>query len=987
MTYRDHSTPLKERLVFMKTTFSCFGFSLLTAWLALAQTVSGTLAGRIVDASAAPVAAATIEVLLEERGLTRVVETNADGQYRLVALPPGGYELRVRKTGFAELRRERVEVQVGATVQLDFALQVAGVAETLTVAEQVDELTRAMSTGSRGTVFTEADLDRIPALSGRTSRNYSSQVFLLPGTNNSRTPHAPFAINGLRGQSSVNVMVDGADFNNPNSGSLLGANFTEQPVSQEALRSVEVQTSSYKAEYGRSASGAINLVTPSGTNDWHGRFYEFFRNDALDARNTLNSERPSLRQNQFGMLLTGPVIRNRLFLSMNAEWFMQRAANSAVPQATFTQAERAGASPAVQGLLQHYPLPNSFSAAGVAQFDPGRVSERQLGRTWFGRMDWSISQKHLLTARVTNSDSLRRAANLFATGSAGWNQNRSGVLHLTSTLSSRVVNETRAYYTTYNIPLWPLTRFLGDPALNGEVGRMTVTGAAALGTFFRDDSRVHNYQASNDTSINQGRHGIKFGIVTRAIQIATTQRADGDGNLAFLSRADFLAGRPATYTRVLGDTRLDQRQRELALYVQDDFRVHPSLTLNFGLRYELYTPASDQYDRVAVNYRTDRNNFAPRFGFAYTPGRQQSLVLRGGYGLFYAPLAARYLGNTRLTPPRVTTAISRNPSLSNLLGGSLTQSQNLTATSEDLRQPYVHQWNLTTEYRLPSSALVASVGYVGTRGLALPMTRLPNGGALLAQGLRPNPANGVVTLLETAANSVYHSLQATLNGRIGKSLTVRNSFTWSKSLDEVSRDSVNIYSQNNRRLDWGVSEFNVPLNFSSAVIYDLPGAAKLRGLTRSAFGGWQLTATNAWRSGFPFSLLSGTATPEGLVVNRINDVAGTLVRGQVGAFGFQPAAGLTLPQLRLQVLPAAGTFGSLGRHTERAEVFYDLTLGMQKEFAVTERWRLQLRAEAFNAINLVNYDTYANNLADPRFGQAISAAPARAVQLMLRLSF
>jgi hypothetical protein len=229
-------------------------------------------------------------------------------------------------------------------------------------------------------------------------------------------------------------------------------------------------------------------------------------------------------------------------------------------------------------------------------------------------------------------------------------------------------------------------------------------------------------------------------------------------------------------------------------------------------------------------------------------------------------------------------------------------------------------------------------------------------------------------------------LQATLNGRIGKSLTVRNSFTWSKSLDEVSRDSFSIFSQNNRGLDRGLSDFNVPLNYSSAVTYDLPGA-NLRGMARSAFGGWQLTATNAWRSGFPFSLLSGTATPEGLVVNRINDVPGSLIRDQVGAFGFQPAAGLTLPQLRAQVLPAAGTFGTLGRNTERAEVFYDLTLGMQKEFAVTERWRLQLRAEAFNAINMVNYDTYANNLADPRFGQAITAAPARAVQLMLRLNF
>jgi hypothetical protein len=294
---------------------------------------------------------------------------------------------------------------------------------------------------------------------------------------------------------------------------------------------------------------------------------------------------------------------------------------------------------------------------------------------------------------------------------------------------------------------------------------------------------------------------------------------------------------------------------------------------------------------------------------------------------------------------------------------------------------------LTTEYRLPRSGLVASVGYVGTRGLALPMTRLPNGGALLAQNLRPDPNLGVLTFLETTANSMYHSLQATLNGRIGKSLTVRNSFTWSKSLDDVSRDSANIYAQNNRRLDRAVSEFDVPLSYASALIYELPGATKLTGLARTAFGGWQFSATQAWRTGTPFSLLSGTATPEGLVVNRINDLPGTLQRGQTGVFGFQPAAGLTLPQLRAQIVPGAGRFGTLGRNTERAEVFYDLTLGLQKEFVVTERWRAQFRVESFNALNTVNYDTYANNVADPRFGQAITAAPARAVQLMLRLNF
>lgn len=171
-------------------------------------------------------------------------------------------------------------------------------------------------------------------------------------------------------------------------------------------------------------------------------------------------------------------------LDMNAEWYVQRAAIRSVPQATFSAAERASAPTRVQGLLSHSPLPNISSATGVPQFDPGRQSERLLGRTLFGRLDWAINAKHLLTAR---------AQNLFAMGSTGWNQHRSGALHLTSTLGSRAVKEARVYYTTCNTPLLPLTRFLGDPALNGSLGRVTVAGAGALGSFFRDDSRVHNY--------------------------------------------------------------------------------------------------------------------------------------------------------------------------------------------------------------------------------------------------------------------------------------------------------------------------------------------------------------------------------------------------------------------------------------------------------------------------------------------------------------
>ncbi len=951
-----------------------------------AQTVNGALAGSVLDPSGAPVDGARVQASLTARKEVRTTLTNREGHYLLTGLTPGEYELEVSAVGFAVHRTAGLQVTVGAPIRHDVGVRLGSMTETVTVAERTDELTRALDTGTRGGLFDEQAMANLPALAGRTSRNYSSQLFLLPGTGGSRTPHAPFSINGSRGQGMTNVMVDGADFNNPNSGSLLGANFTEQPVSQEALQAVEVQTSTFKAEYGRAGGGTINLITPAGTNEFHGRLYEFFRNDALDARNTLNAERPTLRQNQFGGLLSGRIIRNRLFFAANGEWMLQRAANSSVPQPTFSLAERASAAPSVRPLLELYPLPNATNPAGVALFDRGRVGEVLTGRTWFGKLDYQVSEKHLVTYRYTHVESLRRAANIFATGSAGWNEVYSHTAAVNSTLTPTTVNQARAYYTSYNIPLWPLTRFLGDPAVNGEAGLMSVTGAASLGTIFRDDSRTHNYQVQNDLSMLRGRHALKFGVIGRRVLVATTQRSLGDGQLIFDSRELFLQGRPRTYTRVLGDTRLDQVQNEWGFYGQTDYRMRQNLTMNLGVRYEMYTPPGDQYGRIVPNYGATHNT-APRFGVAWTPGRQQALVLRGGYGIFVAPLAARYVGQTRLTPPRVRTVVALNPSLSNLLGGPLVESNNLTTTDPNLRQPYVQQWNLTGDYRVPGTRLVASAGYVGTRGIALPMIRLPNGGDRLSQAQRPNPAIGVWTLLETAAVSSYHALQAQLTGTVTPRLTMRASYTWARSMDDVSRDSVNLIAQNNRRLDRAVSDFHLSHNFTSAMIWQLPERKYGSGVARGLLNGWQLAPVLQARSGFPFSVLSGGDTPEGVRVNRINHIPGTLVRGQEGAFGLRPGAGLSLAQMRAAVTPAAGSFGTLGRNTERAMPFFDVSGSLQKAIPLTERVELQLRGEAFNLLNRASYDSYANNILDPRFGQGISAFPARQVQLVLRLQF
>ena len=163
------------------------------------------------------------------------------------------------------------------------------------------------------------------------------------------------------------------------------------------------------------------------------------------------------------------------------------------------------------------------------------------------------------------------------------------------------------------------------------------------------------------------------------------------------------------YTKVVGDTRLDQRQTEVALYGQTDFRVRPNLNFNLGMRWELYTPPGDRFGRVEANYATDRNNIAPRLGFSYSPGTQTRLVVRGGYGLFYTPLPMRFLGNLRFTPPRVQQFSVLTPAFPNLLVGSRVPRSDVTVTDPSIIQPYAQQYNLTVDVRVPGSEAAVSV--------------------------------------------------------------------------------------------------------------------------------------------------------------------------------------------------------------------------------------------------------------------------------------
>jgi hypothetical protein len=505
-----------------------------------------------------------------------------------------------------------------------------------------------------------------------------------------------------------------------------------------------------------------------------------------------------------------------------------------------------------------------------------------------------------------------------------------------------------------------------------------VTGLPVLGQF-RTPGRTtfHNYTISDDLTWSFGRHIVKTGVVARLLQPNTVSERDFNGTLIFTTVDSFLAGRPVSYTRSVGDSRLDLRGQEYGVYVQDDWRVRPDLTLNLGMRWEYYSVPRDKFGRIGELYSPDRNNVAPRFGFAWNVGGGNTTILRGGYGIFFNPLQMDFVGQARFAPPLVYSYSRTSPVFPDLLQGA-TLRTNLSLLDPSLRQPWVQNWNFSVERELLSPSHVVTVAWVGNRGLHLPRTTRPNGGENLAPNLRPNPAVGIVNYLETSASSVYQSLQVSTRSMMGRSLSLRTAYTWGAAIDDASDAAMFPIDDRNLRLDRARSDFDQPHLLTANAVWSIPFLRANRWL-----GGWQLGGLFVYRAGSPFSILSNTNNPTGTLNNRVNHVPGAILRVGEGTQWLALAPGVRA----LDMQPAPGTVGTLGRNTERAPSFADVSVSLRKEIALAERVRFEIRGEAFNALNRTNLDAPANNVANVLFGHVLSAAPPRQMQFAARLLF
>jgi hypothetical protein len=875
-----------------------------------------------------------------------------------------------------------------------------------------------------------------------------------------------YTVNGQREKANI-FLIDGVDNNDSfrnqpsfNQGGVTGAPATLFPI--DALGEFNTQTQG-AAEYGRNSGAIVNIAIKSGTNQFHGSAYDFLRNDNLDARNFFercltpncpNGGRQEFRNNNFGGVLGGPIIKNRTFFFAGYEGqreFVFSVNQVRVPSAADISAARmcnAGLTPGAPGCSAAVRPENPLSTMLLGLF-PGTTSTAAMGSNltvaapnrndsdnFLVKINHKISDRFDLSGRYIFGDGSQtfplqtgNGSPLPAYQTVVPTRIQLFGLNLTQVLNARLINESRAGYNRYVQffnPLDannPLPQGLNTGAQSGGLPTIVISGFVPLGAPTNvPRGRVSSaYQFTDNLTFSAGAHNYKFGGEYRRAIVNSTNDVNARGRLNFNSLADFLAGNLAGSSQILrGSTRRDTFTDNFGFFGQDDWKITPRLTLNYGVRYEYLGVFKEQNDRMAnfvpTNpaglvqvgsqglsdlYQSDRNNFGPRFGFAYDVTGKGRTVVRGAYGLYYdTPSQDFFLLQGFQSGGPASPATNPLPILNVFSSGPVgfgpgvsifgnatapTSPFAIFAVDLNLRTPYIQNYNLNVQHEV-RPGMVAQVGYVGSQARKLFRVRDINqatpgpAATALAQARRPLngqfPQFSFINYLETSANSNYNALQASLKQRLSRGLNFGVAYSYSKSIDDASngifggtrgvsfpQDSFNLAAER------AVSVFDQKHRFMTNVTYDLDILTSVLGsLPKSVTGGWQIGGIYTGASGLPITPFMGNMNVSG--TGELNDRPNLIGDPTAGAQRdaanwFNRAAFAT---------PAPGTFGSSGRNTIIGPRLHIVDLSVGKLTKINDRFSAQFRAEAFNLFNRANLSLPQVDFSQSTFG-TITATP------------
>jgi Carboxypeptidase regulatory-like domain len=1055
----------------------------------IAQTTTADVLGTVTDSSGLPAAGVSITLLNVDTRESSATQSDADGNYIFNLVKTGRYSISVTGAGYktfeiapfslsaGDRARENARLQVGSTTQ---TVQVTGGAPALQTDTSV--LTSTISA---------AATQDLP-LNGR---NYVTLAQLTPGANEGPQNglHSGTRPDDRRMTSSVSVngqteaitdqMVDGMD----NNERVIGTIGIRPSV--DAIEEVRVEGNSYTAEAGRTAGGLINVITKSGTDSLHGSLFEFLRNTDLNAYPyAFGSKLPkqAWHQNQFGGSLGGPIRKDRTFAFGAYEGFRQVQGQNPVKTTVPTLFEEqnpgnfsdlggpvlspAQIDPVGLAYFKLYPAPNAPGSVNNYVTVPENT---QNSDTYDARVDHRFTPANLFYARYTynavtttfgglfpavkeDGVTIQPGGNIGAYYGPAKDNAQNGAMNYIHIFSPSLLLEAKASYTNIHLEALPqnygnkaATAF-GMPNVNIDASTsglppVTINGYASLGdgTSIPIVYNDNIFQYMGAITWTHGRHNIKIGGGLIRRQALSAQSSTGEGEWTFtgtssaqpvLALASLVQGSYATVTRNYSLVAPHYQTWEPSGYFQDDWKASPTLTLNLGLRYDVYTPFTEVQNRISnfdpvagkiiiagqdgvsrtVNIPVDYSNLAPRIGFAKTLGG--STVVRGGFGFSFAPeniasgaslknqpFVYSYGPYTPSAAPMGFTAFSAGlpfptpPDAANPVGSIPAIEQ------PNFRSTYVEQFNLTVERGFGGN--VVRLSYVGMLGRHM-VEKIPDFNApslndyftnhsINYNALRPYyadvPKVTTMPIIESNGGSSYNALQASFERRPKNGLTIGGNYTYSHNLDDAVTTSLNgtggygVIPSQIAIIDYGNSDLDMRHRVNFTANYALPWGSSLRGINGVLARGWQMNGIAVWGTGTPFSALnatnvagnnpgsSGSDRPDQIGVAQLSHP--TVLRWfNTSAFQAQPAGGL----------------GTARRNSMYGPGYRHVDLSLFKTFTVYREAQLQFRTEAFNVTNTSNFGQPAATIGLATVGTVTGLNnnyTPRVIQFALKLNF
>ncbi|MGI4829905.1 MAG: carboxypeptidase regulatory-like domain-containing protein [Janthinobacterium lividum] len=1013
---------------------SVFASIVVSAAVGMAHAQStATLTGVVTDPTGAVLPGAAITIRGLDTGLDRTLTTDSGGVYTAPSLQPGPYSIQITSSGFGSFSVQRVVLLVDQTTSLNAKLTLGSSAQTVEVestAPIVDSDTITV-----GTVIDQQTVQNIP-LNGRhflDLTNLTPGTVVPPVTGSLTVPSRGLGANsfntaGAR-EDAVNFMVNGINLNDMSQNQI-----TFQP-SIDTTAEFKLDNSTYSAEYGRNSGAVVNVLTRSGTNDFHGNAFDYYRDQYFDARNYFNfasQNKNTFRRQNYGADVSGPIRKDKAFLFLSYEALRQEQ-GLLFTHTVLTAAQRAAlaaspAGPAYAQLLNLIPVANNaagtvFSGASSA---PVRVDQ------FSGDLLDRLGAKDTLHLYYAWQQDRRTEPNLQGNNIPGFGDHRTahrqiGTVNEVHVLSPNAVNEARVGFSRIAISFVP--NFAANAATYG-ISAGNVTGLALPQITLSDiglnfggpngfpQGRFDTTGVFSDTlTLTRGKHTIRTGGEYR--RFIYSSFTNNSGTINFPTTAAFIAGDANSFSVTPQEIFFRAFNTAVGGFIDDKWKVTPRLLLETGFRLEWNGTPVDAKNRF-VNFiqATDSlqtthvpfdqsYNFEPRVGFTYDAFGNGKTILRSAFGILTDEPTDSVDTGLAGNPPNATPVTVTGASLpvANLYVAGTSVAPN--AVNPHFRDAYTESYNVNLEQQL-KGGVVMKAGYIGSAGKHLRLSRNINQFSVLGTTARPyqrlsattgfnqGEALGNITYQDSDSVSNYNALWLTMQKNLGHGLQFLGTYTYAKSMDINSLAGGGLQDNTNPAGNYGLSDFDVRHHFVVSGTYTLP-------FHQNRFvDGFLLAVINQEQTGNPMNVLlsnttyTGTATLRPTVLNR-NYSTGRGVTTTSGLVPFVHATVCGTPTASCNFYVQPAGFGNLQRNSLTGPAFEDTDMSLQKTTKIAERLALVLRVDTFDIFNHVNFSNpnlTATTSATSTFGLISAtrapigdAGSARQLQLAAKIVF